>query len=88
MEKKFLLEVGDILPFAGLQPGIVVKVTKLSGRYIDTDLPAANGGFVYVLTVDAMRMCGMNPYAKAEDVVDNPGILRGMRLDPEKRVFR
>ena len=87
MPRKLLLSVGDVLPMRGLQPGIVVRVKELCGRYVVTDLPAANGGTVELLTTEAMEMAGLPLWPRAEDVLDEPGILRGSRLHPEKRVW-
>src|SRR5690606_32498928 len=87
MSIKLLLSVGDVLPMRGLQPGIVVRVKELCGRYVVTDLPAANGGTVELLTTEAMEMAGLPLWPRAEDVLDEPGILRGLRLHPEKRVW-
>ena len=87
MPRKLLLSVGDVLPMRGLQPGIVVRVKELCGRYVVTDLPAANGGTVVLLTTEAMEMAGLPLWPKAEDVLEEPGILRGSRLHPEKRVW-
>jgi len=89
--KKLFPEVGDILPISGLRadfgPVLVTGFSVGFGRVV-TNIPTSQGGFVELEPERVHRLLGLPIGPLAEDVLPNPGCLRGSRLNPETRCWR